>query len=198
MIGENSQNGQNTTENGGNGQENTVDGENGDSNKIPDEVLGYILGYRSTRYGAKFIQLSEDGTFTISYTDHEPYAGDVEGEATGIYSDIQKIDEYTYSFKVSDMKDLYVAHTEEVEVQDPNIEGGSYIYRHEFVELADEAEGEYIIYLPGTSRSSIPENVEIGASGAYPTEGIVDKSTNEITDFVIYKKGANFAYFIDR
>ena len=44
----------------------------------------------------------------------------------------------------------------------------------------------------------IPENVEIGATGAYPTEGIVDKETNEITDYVIYKKGANFAYFIDR
>ena len=93
---------------------------------------------------------------------------------------------------------MYVAHTEEVEVQDPNIVGGSYIYRHEFVELASEAEGEYIIYLPGTPRSMIPENVEIGATGAYPTEGIVDKETNEITDYVIYKKGANFAYFIDR
>ena len=162
------------------------------------DVLGYNLGYRSTRYGAKFILLSDDGTFTITYTDHEPYAGDVEGGAIGTYSDIQQIDEYSYSFKVTGASDMYVAHTEEVEVQDPNIVGGSYIYRHEFVELASEAEGEYIIYLPGTPRSMIPENVEIGATGAYPTEGIVDKETNEITDYVIYKKGANFAYFIDR
>ena len=168
-----------------------------DMEKIHD-VLGYNLGYRSTRYGAKFILLSDDGTFTITYTDHEPYAGDVEGGAIGTYSDIQQIDEYSYSFKVTGATDMYVAHTEEVEVQDPNIVGGSYIYRHEFVELASEAEGEYIIYLPGTPRSMIPENVEIGVTGAYPTEGIIDKETNEITDFVIYKKGANFAYFIDR
>lgn len=168
-----------------------------DTEEIHD-VLGYNLGYRSTRYGAEFIILSDDGTFTITYTDHEPYAGDVEGGAIGTYSDIQQIDEYSYSFKVTGASDMYVAHTEEVEVQDPNIVGGSYIYRHEFVELASEAEGEYIIYLPGTPRSMIPENVEIGATGAYPTEGIVDKETNEITDYVIYKKGANFAYFIDR
>ena len=170
--------------------------------KTAEEVMNELenarLDFRISRYGLKGIQFTGAGTCEFLYTDHEPYAGEEEGYATASVSGLTKVDEYSYSFTVSQVKDLYTEHVEEVKVEDPTIEGGSYIFRHVFHELAPEAEGEYIIYVPGTPRSMIPENVEIGAGAAFPNDSYIDKDTNEITDYVIYKKGSTFAYFIER
>lgn len=93
------------------------------------------------------LTVEEDGTFIGEYSDADAFETYI-CEFTGTFSDLQEIDEYTYSMQI---ESLEYAKTIGDEYEE---DGLTYIVSEP---AGIEAHGEYMLYLPGRSTADLPE-----------------------------------------
>ncbi len=176
--------------------ENESDGQAMTEEELLADLADEKIYYRGdNRYETRGLYVDKDGNCVFSHSDHEPYTFETTGEAKAKISKLKQLDDHTYSFKISKVKDTYTAHTDQEEIEDPNIAGGSYQYYYTYEELADTVKGEYIIYLPGTPVSELPQDVFVGDSPVQTICKYYDEATGKTNNYIIYKKGEKFAYY---
>ena len=179
----------------------TTEEVNGNNDMTADDVIAALANqsifyHGDNRYEDHIIVFDhENMNCTFTHGDHEMYTGEENGEATGSISNIKRIDDNSFSFSITDAKDKYSANIVEETVEDPNIEGGSYIYRHVYEEIAGNVNGEYIIYLPGTPVEDLPQDIFIGDSPAMTECHYYDENSKVTVNYIIYKVGESFAYY---
>lgn len=131
--------------------------------------------------------IEKDGSFKGNY--HDSDMGDIgEGYADGTmyccvfsghFTDLTKIDEYTYEMKLSDI-------TYENELGDTEIvENTRYIYLDAY---GLEGTDRFKVYLPGTPISKLPEDVYswVAAANENETELTITVIENEANEYGIY------------
>ena len=127
------------------------------------------------------LNIDENGEFIGSY--HDADAGDIEDDYPngtiyycnfdGKFSDLKKVDDYTYSMKLAEINTEKEEGTEEI------IDGIRYVYSIPYgLDSADEIQ----VYTPGKSVESLPNGYKLWAE--------IEEGTDKISFYGIYNVNA--------